>query len=385
VELSEDVTYHTIEGFPASRADPVASGLPFLPSSALGCTDICTSGLCCLTGEGASFSQATRDTTFVIQARDKFGNDMTSGGEVFEADIAGPMQALCTVEDLETGQYMIKYKVLIPGTYVLSIRLRRVHIGIMYDSCPDKTVQCFKGSPNGELVIGQLGSGLEGLILKGASGEYIAGDMGIITVDASDRTAQRLFDRSPLVTELVAATESASVHHNTTVTPWTLSFNVQKAGIWKLAVSAGLLTHAVGSPFTVTVLPNKAVPSNTLVTDSGHRVAGLQARGGLVQGISGILDQKLRLYVIPRDKFFNERTHGKTMDNVRWHMKIAGTLEFLVSQSEAARRQIEGDQINQYVIEGVPSIGSNDANVGVEFNLVVWVGDAQSADLTAIT
>ena len=385
VELSEDVTYHTIEGFPASRADPVASGLPFLPSSALGCTDICTSGLCCLTGEGASFSQATRDTTFVIQARDKFGNDMTSGGEVFEADIAGPMQALCTVEDLETGQYMIKYKVLIPGTYVLSIRLRRVHIGIMYDSCPDKTVQCFKGSPNGELVIGQLGSGLEGLILKGASGEYIAGDMGIITVDASDRTAQRLFDRSPLVTELVAATESASVHHNTTVTPWTLSFNVQKAGIWKLAVSAGLLTHAVGSPFTVTVLPNKAVPSNTLVTDSGHRVAGLQARGGLVQGISGILDQKLRLYVIPRDKFFNERTHGKTMDNVRWHMKIAGTLEFLVSQSEAARRQIEGDQINQYVIEGVPSIGSNDANVGVEFNLVVWVGEAQSADLTAIT
>ena len=57
------------------------------------------------------------------------------------------------VEDLGSGQYVVKYKVLIPGNYVLSAKLRRIHIGVMYDACKSPTEQCFKGSPVSELVI----------------------------------------------------------------------------------------------------------------------------------------------------------------------------------------------------------------------------------------
>jgi hypothetical protein len=48
---------------------------------------------------------------------------------------------------------VVKYKVLIPGNYVLSAKLRRIHIGVMYDACKSPTEQCFKGSPVSELVI----------------------------------------------------------------------------------------------------------------------------------------------------------------------------------------------------------------------------------------
>ena len=70
INLRQEVKYMTIQGFPASRADSKTSGLPFLPASAEACNDVCDGdGPCCLMGEGASFSQALKDTTFLIQAR----------------------------------------------------------------------------------------------------------------------------------------------------------------------------------------------------------------------------------------------------------------------------------------------------------------------------
>lgn len=275
------------------------------------------------------------------------------------------------VEDLGSGQYVVKYKVLIPGTYVLSARLRRVHIGVMYDACPDPAEQCFRGSPMSELIIANPGTGLEGLVIDGPGNNFFAGTMGVVTIDVTDKTAQRIFGVSPMATALHIGTSRTDVAVNSTVNPWQLSFNVEQAGTWTLSITAGLLTHVVGSPFSITVLPDTAVVANTLVTGSGHQTTGRASQGGLVPGVAGILDKKLRLYIIPRDKFFNERTHALLNDNVRWGMYMTSGTIIEPGSFASGRRMMEpgNDHFGQYLLETTPI--TSPRSVGTEFSLEV--------------
>ena len=102
-------------------------------------------------------------------------------------------------------------------------------------------------------MIANPGTGLEGLIISGPSNQFHAGITGVITVDVTDKTAQRILGQSPMTTVFTLGDNAGTVAVNSTTSPWELTFNVERAGLWTLSITAGLLTHVVGSPFSVRV------------------------------------------------------------------------------------------------------------------------------------
>jgi hypothetical protein len=156
-----------IIGFPANVSDPAGTGLPLLPNSPPGCTEVCSDEKCCLAGQAASFGIVGVQNEFIIVARDRFGNEMTKGGDSISVDVVGKTIGEGSVRDLGTGQYLVRYRTLVKDTYTLSIRMRGIHIGMLYDDCPGPDNQCFMGSPFQNLLVSPPGTGLEGLIIYG--------------------------------------------------------------------------------------------------------------------------------------------------------------------------------------------------------------------------
>jgi hypothetical protein len=160
-----------IVGLPAESPDPMATGLPLVPNGPPVCTELCADGKCCLVGQAASFGVTGIQNEFVIVARDRYGNEITKGGESFSIDVVGNTVGEGSVKDLGLGQYLARYRVLTKGLYTLSIRMRGIHIGMLYDDCPGIDKQCFLGSPFQNLLVSPRGTGLEGLIISGDLGQ----------------------------------------------------------------------------------------------------------------------------------------------------------------------------------------------------------------------
>lgn len=344
-------TPQLIRGYSAPTADPRQSGLPYIDNDGVTCQDICSDGKCCLLGETVSFGLTGLDMTFEIVARDRFGNIMTRGGESFTLDISGPMMVSGLVEDLKSGRYIAKYKVFLKGVYVVALRLRGIHVGKMVDECSEIFEQCFTGSPAFGLQITNPGTGLEGLKLSGDLPPYIAeavaGKEGRFIVDATDETAKKKFELMPLTVAMQPAkggpvTTPASQLADDV---YTVGYMVPTSGLWKLSVMAGGQVHCVGSPFSVTVVPADAVPSQTLVTGSGH-VETLIPTSSTDVKMAAIKGTPFQIYIIPRDVFFNERVQLTLVDDVRYYTYKTGESEFV---KISAVRQIAGDHEGQYV------------------------------------
>ena len=82
---------------PSSLASAETSGLIFVPTSSSDCLKECpVLDRCCLLGVGASYGVVGKDMTFLIQARDRFGNSMSLGGDSFSIFVQGPSLGECT-------------------------------------------------------------------------------------------------------------------------------------------------------------------------------------------------------------------------------------------------------------------------------------------------
>lgn len=78
---------------------------------------------CIATGEGLSLGKAGVPNIFVIQSRDKFGNNRTVGGDKYNINVSGPAACEAKMRDLENGRYSCSFMTRTMGTYWVSITL----------------------------------------------------------------------------------------------------------------------------------------------------------------------------------------------------------------------------------------------------------------------
>lgn len=87
---------------------------------------------CSASGPGITGGYTGMETSFVIQARDYYGNNRTSGGDVFNIDIGGTASARMRLRDNENGTYSVAYTPEIGGDYYISVK----HSGIDIQGSP---------------------------------------------------------------------------------------------------------------------------------------------------------------------------------------------------------------------------------------------------------
>lgn len=69
-------------------------------------------------------------SSFSMQARDKMGQIMTSGGETFKSSVAGPPGGVkdFMVNDAKDGNYQVKFTLTVVGEYEFNVTLRGKHV-----------------------------------------------------------------------------------------------------------------------------------------------------------------------------------------------------------------------------------------------------------------
>lgn len=72
------------------------------------------------------------ETSFVIQARDYYGNNRTVGNDIFNIDIGGTASARLRIRDNENGTYTVAYTPEIGGDYYISVK----HSGVDIQGSP---------------------------------------------------------------------------------------------------------------------------------------------------------------------------------------------------------------------------------------------------------
>lgn len=81
---------------------------------------------CTISGEGASVAKAGIETSFFIEARDKFGNMRKEGGEEFRATIVheddSSIRIEATIKDLADGRYECSYTATKSGEYRIDVQ-----------------------------------------------------------------------------------------------------------------------------------------------------------------------------------------------------------------------------------------------------------------------
>ncbi|ETL29755.1 hypothetical protein L916_17151 [Phytophthora nicotianae] len=71
-----------------------------------------------------------QDYTYHVTARDAFGNIRDSGGDLLVARIHGPDSSAGNVTDLGNGDYVVTYRVMIPGAYEIETRVAEPQRGL---------------------------------------------------------------------------------------------------------------------------------------------------------------------------------------------------------------------------------------------------------------
>eukprot|EP01027_Heterolobosea_sp_BB2_P009318 GEZU01013749.1.p1 GENE.GEZU01013749.1~~GEZU01013749.1.p1 ORF type:complete len:1370 (-),score=732.55 GEZU01013749.1:189-4298(-) len=87
-----------------------------------GCARCCT-----ISGDGSVTATAGEEATFIIQARDKFGNARKEGGEQFRVTLSRPdvpEPVAAQVKDLNNGQYEVKYMVTKSGNWDIKVEFK---------------------------------------------------------------------------------------------------------------------------------------------------------------------------------------------------------------------------------------------------------------------
>ena len=364
----------SVGGLPAEVPDPAATGLPFAPYAPPDCLEQCDDGNCCLVGEGASYGYIGVQNTFMIEARDTYGNKMTKGGEPFTIEVVGQTLGEGSMLDLGTGQYLARYKVLVKGTYTLSVRLRGMHIGKLYDACASYTSLCIKGSPFLDLALSPMGTGLEGIIFTGdlfrENGWFVSSQY-TTSIDAKDSMAVRTLEKEPLTAalELIVPGEptvtvtpgsptlSTSIDLSAPADTYSLGFRTTKAGAWLLSVMSGDV-HCVGSPFSIVVQAGATVHAKTIVQGSG------------VYG--AVVGQSVDIFIQTRDAFDNPRYDR--FENVRFG--VAKTNELITANNatvKAGTYQGSGDRMGWFRGTYTGPALPNPEFVSLPHVLYVWV------------
>ncbi|KAF1790714.1 Immunoglobulin E-set [Phytophthora cactorum] len=72
----------------------------------------------------------TEDYTYHVTVRDVFGNIRDSGGDLLVARIHGPDSSAGNVTDLGKGDYVVTYRVVLPGAYEIETRVAEPQRGL---------------------------------------------------------------------------------------------------------------------------------------------------------------------------------------------------------------------------------------------------------------
>ena len=78
---------------------------------------------CIASGEGLSAGECGIPNIFVVQSKDKFGNNRSSGGDQYLVSVSGPAACDAKLRDQDTGRYTVSFTTFIKGSYWISITL----------------------------------------------------------------------------------------------------------------------------------------------------------------------------------------------------------------------------------------------------------------------
>eukprot|EP00698_Gefionella_okellyi_P019273 TRINITY_DN5888_c0_g1_i1.p1 TRINITY_DN5888_c0_g1~~TRINITY_DN5888_c0_g1_i1.p1 ORF type:complete len:5059 (-),score=1335.09 TRINITY_DN5888_c0_g1_i1:98-15274(-) len=217
---------------------------------------------CTVVGAGAQSFVAGDECSFIVQARDRFGNDRFVGADAFTVDVAGTEGGMGRVEDNRNGTYTIRYGGRRAGQYVIDVRCagERIHESPF-------TVQSRAGraQATSSLVTG------EGLIGTRAGEE---GQVKVCVRDRYGNAIKTTGDRVRAALTGPGADAVASVHDNENGV-FVVSYKCSIAGKYRLLVDVND-TPVQGSPFEMTVEAGVVDAKKCVVSGEGlaHGVAG---------------------------------------------------------------------------------------------------------------
>lgn len=209
---------------------------------------------CVASGSGLENPTAGAPATFVITARDEFGNQRAVGGDPFEVHLKGPITSRGVVDDRGDGTYLVTFKSTQGGKHAVYVRVHEQDIEgspFLVNVKPSET-------DSGNCIVRQRGAP-----------QCVAGDAYIFDIIAKDGFGNRRtsggdmfnvslksIDGDVALSDVVTDNDDGS---------YTARLALEQAGSQCVYVTLqGRLIK--GAPFTVTVLPGVADAATSTAT-----------------------------------------------------------------------------------------------------------------------
>ena len=224
-----------------------------------------TAPFCVLTGSANFQGTAGVITTLLVSARDSFGNQLTSGGDLFIAEIVNPVLARTIVvpSDDGDGTYTLSFASALAGVHSLQVTLSSANIF---------------GSPFAWTVVAGSISASSSIVYYAST--VVAGGVNPVVVSARDRFGNAVSDfKLSLELSVNNETSSFAPFHGqyiyspilTLQDPFLSNFSLTISGNYTGSVFLldNVLSLVGSSPFHFTAVPDIASTSACYATGSG--------------------------------------------------------------------------------------------------------------------
>jgi hypothetical protein len=225
---------------------------------------------CVAIGPGLDTARAGKEASFVIYAKDAYGNALTEGGNTFAVTLEGPVFLRADVGDNSDGTYMVQYQPMTSGRYNVAITRSEA------DSAGQPEAIHVKDSPFAMTV--QPGKTFAGSCDATGPGlsEAVAGITRGFTIQAKDQLGATLMtggDTFVVQLDSAALSIPGTVIDNADGT-YSVTYRVTRSGQYQIGVLMGV-ENIDGSPFELDVVPAQISAEKCVATGDG--LAGMTA------------------------------------------------------------------------------------------------------------
>lgn len=248
---------------------------------------------CVAIGPGLDTARAGKEASFVIYAKDAYGNALTVGGNTFAVTLEGPVFLRADVGDNNDGTYMVQYQPMTSGSYNIAITRSEA------DATGAPQAIHVKDSPFAMSV--QPGKTFAGSCDASGPGlsEAVAGLTRGFIIQAKDQLGATLMTGGDtFVVELASAALSipGTVYDNSDGT-YSVAYRVTNSGQYTISVLMGV-ENIDGSPFALDVVPAQISAEKCVAAGDG--LAGMTA-GDFLGG---------KFLITAHDHYGNRRRKG---------------------------------------------------------------------------
>jgi hypothetical protein len=304
---------------------------------------------CYASGEGLFDGIAGVVNSFVIQARDVYGNDQHVGGDEFQVQMSGSNNIVnssfsgdgvqyVTVTDLKNGKYLVEYKVTVSDIYQTSISLDLEQIQTLYSTEIEVAVTDAQASTVlGALVVdsssAQVGETYDfSIIARDEFGNErtVGGDVFEVSLKGTQFSIPKTTTTGEVTSTPFSADISVSDGNDGTYT-----FSTRQTVVGEYTLSVRLASSEIGNTPVGVTMQSAASDSDTSAAFCAD-----SANCGLRTGIAGVSGEfSIRM----RDRFGNPcETEELTMEMT--HLETNVTIQVIMGEddesSEGSKRGI---------------------------------------------